>query len=63
MAVLDELAVGNTELVGDDLVHARRLAMSWRLLSDLCFADLLMFVPVAGEEAHRFVVVAQVRPT
>jgi two-component sensor histidine kinase len=63
VAVLDELAVGNTELVGEDLVHARRLAMSWRLLADLCFADLLMLVPVAGEEAHRFVVVAQVRPT
>jgi two-component sensor histidine kinase len=63
VAVLDELAVGNTELIGDDLLHARRLANSWRLLADLCFADLLMLVPVAGEEAHRFVVVAQVRPT
>src|SRR5689334_22385351 len=37
--------------------------MSWRLLADLCFADLLMLAPVAGEDAHRFVVVGQVRPT
>ena len=63
MAVLDELAVGNTELDGEALVHARRLVMSWRLLADLCFADLLMLAPVAGEDAHRFVVVGQVRPT
>jgi two-component sensor histidine kinase len=63
MAVIDELVVGNTELHGDDLAHARRLVTSWRLLADLCFTDLLMLAPVAGEEAHRFVVVGQVRPT
>ena len=32
------------------------------MLSDLCFADLLLFVPVDGE-VERFVVVGQVRPT
>ncbi len=49
MAVIDELVVGNTDLHGDDLAHARRLVTSWRLLADLCFTDLLMLAPVAGE--------------
>ena len=35
---------------------------SWRPLADLSFADLLLLAPIAGEEGHRFVVLAQVRP-
>jgi two-component sensor histidine kinase len=36
---------------------------SWGPLADLCFADLLLFVPVTGEDHRRYVVVGQVRPT
>ncbi len=36
---------------------------SWQILADLCFSDLLLLVPVDGEDGGRFVVVAQVRPT
>ena len=48
---------------GDALAHLQRLALSWRLLADLSFADLLLLAPIADEDGHRFVVLAQVRPT
>jgi two-component sensor histidine kinase len=41
----------------------RRLAGSWRALADLSFSDLLLLAPIAEESGHRFVVLAQVRPT
>ena len=47
---------------GADLVHIERLVASWRPLADLSFADLVLLAPIAGEEGHRFVVLAQVRP-
>lgn len=52
-----------TALAGEDLVHVRRLVGTWRPLADLSFSDLLLLAPIAGEEGHRFVVLAQVRPT
>ena len=63
MATLAELALKNTALRGDDLAHVRRLVASWQSLADLCFSDLLLLVPVEGEEGRRFVVLGQVRPT
>jgi two-component sensor histidine kinase len=52
-----------TPLRGAALAHVQRLANTWRPLSDLSFSDLLLLGPVTGEEGHRFVVLAQVRPT
>jgi two-component system, sensor histidine kinase PdtaS len=45
--------------------HVERLVVSWGFLADLCFADLLLFVPVApvGDAPGQFVVVGQMRPT
>src|SRR5882672_4342531 len=63
MATLAELARSHTRLTIDDVAHLQRLAAAWGMLADLCFADLLLLAPVAGEEGHRFVVLAQVRPT
>src|SRR5438270_10697822 len=63
MATLAELARSHTRLTADDATHLQRLAAAWGMLADLCFADLLLLAPVAGEEGHRFVVLAQVRPT
>jgi two-component sensor histidine kinase len=63
MATLEELALLHTPVRGDALAHLQRLALSWRLLADLAFADLLLLAPVAEEDGHRFVVLAQVRPT
>ncbi|HEX3426458.1 MAG TPA: histidine kinase N-terminal domain-containing protein [Acidimicrobiales bacterium] len=62
MATMAELARDYTDLDGPTLSHLQRLVASWGMLSDLCFADLLLFVPVAGS-ADQFVVLGQVRPT
>jgi len=62
MSTLDDLARLRTRLGGADLVHLERLAAGWRPLADLSFADLVLLAPIAGEEGHRFVVLAQVRP-
>lgn len=62
MATLAELVREHTKLEEPVTAHLQRLVGSWGTLSDLCFADLLLFVPVAWG-ADRFVVVGQVRPT
>ncbi|MDP9071868.1 MAG: PAS domain-containing sensor histidine kinase [Actinomycetota bacterium] len=43
--------------------HLQRLVAQWGLLADLSFADLLLFVPAAGEHGDRFVVQGQMRPS
>ncbi len=53
----------HTRLEGDDLAHLSRLVATWGILADLCFADLLLFVPVSGGDSSRFIVLGQVRPT
>ncbi len=63
MATLPELALAHTSCDIDDIDHLRTLAASWRILADLCFSDLMLLAPVSGDEGHRFVVLAQVRPT
>ena len=63
MASLAELLRIHTRLDAARQAHLQRLVASWGPLADLCFADLLLFVPIAGEEGRRFVVVGQVRPT
>ncbi len=62
MATMAELARDYTDLDGPTLSHLQRLVASWGMLSDLCFADLLLFVPVSSS-ADRFIVLGQVRPT
>ena len=43
--------------------RAHGSSRSWRPLADLSFSDLLLLAPIAEEAGHRFVVLAQVRPT
>lgn len=62
MATLADLAIAHTDLDAPVVVHLQRLVASWGTLSDLCFADLLLFAAVA-ESRERFVVLGQVRPT
>jgi len=59
---LSDLAHANTGLRGAPFRHLQRLVASWPPLADLCFADLIALAPVEGEEGHRFVVLAHVRP-
>ena len=63
MATLAELARLHTCLSDVAVEHLERLVASWSMLADLCFADLLLFAPVAGADDARFVVLGQVRPT
>ncbi len=62
MAGLLELARGHTFLDDRQIDHLQRLAASWGLLADLCFADLLLFAPLDAQGDDGFVVLAQIRP-
>ena len=65
MANLSDLVRQHTELDAEQHRHLRRLTASWGMLADLCFADLQLFLPVAGGESDsesRFVVAGHVRP-
>ncbi|HET6963544.1 MAG TPA: sensor histidine kinase [Acidimicrobiales bacterium] len=62
MATLADLIQEHTDLAEPVVTHLQRLVAGWGVLSDLCFADLLLFVPVLGS-SESFVVVGQVRPT
>ena len=62
VASLAEIARTQTELDPDDLAHLQRFIGSWGLVADLCFSDLLLFVPTDADGTH-FVVAGQVRPT
>ena len=59
-STLRELVEEHTGLNRQDIDHLQRLAGDWQLISDLSFADLLLWVPA---EAGAYVCVAQVRPT
>ncbi|MEO3744331.1 histidine kinase N-terminal domain-containing protein [Plantactinospora sp. B5E13] len=61
MSTLRDLAEEHTGLRPVDIDHLHRVAGEWQLLSDLSFADLLLWVPVSDTDS--FVCVAQVRPT
>ncbi|GAC1316084.1 MAG: PAS domain-containing sensor histidine kinase [Acidimicrobiales bacterium] len=63
MATMAELARIHTGLEDAELEHLQKLVADWGMLSDFCFADLLLFVPVAGSDGSRFVVLGQIRPT
>ena len=62
MASLAEIASTQTTLTDPQIAHLNRLTTSWGVVADLCFSDLLLFVPTDDEGSH-FVVAAQVRPT
>ncbi|MGH9281265.1 MAG: sensor histidine kinase [Acidimicrobiales bacterium] len=62
MATLPELA-RLTTLETSAVDHLQRLVATWGFLADLCFADLLLFVPTDGDDDKRFLVIGQIRPT
>ena len=68
MSALSDLLAARTSLTEAQVEHVQRLVGEWQLLSDLAFADLLLWVPVvlqvgdAGRDTG-FLCAAQCRPT
>ena len=58
MSTIGELARQHTDLSKEQTTHLVNLISEWGMLADLCFADLMLHVPV---EAGKWMVVAQVR--
>jgi two-component sensor histidine kinase len=68
MSALTDTLAARTPLTEAQVDHLARLVGEWQLLSDLAFADLLLWVPVAVPAAEAgsvpgFLCVAQCRPT
>jgi two-component sensor histidine kinase len=68
MSALTDTLAARTSLSDVQMAHIARLVGEWQLLSDLAFADLLLWVPVAIPAAEAgsvpaFLCVAQCRPT
>lgn len=68
MSALSDLLSARTTLTEAQVDHLQRLVGEWQLLSDLCFADLLLWVPVVLAEGDAgaslaFLCTAQCRPT
>ncbi|HEY7175802.1 MAG TPA: histidine kinase N-terminal domain-containing protein, partial [Micromonosporaceae bacterium] len=61
MSTLRDLVEEHTALDPADVEHLHRLAGEWQLVSDLSFADLLLWAKLS--EGDGFVCLAQVRPT
>jgi two-component sensor histidine kinase len=60
MSALSDLLSARTTLSDEQVRHVQRLVAEWQLLSDLSFADLLLWAPVGEDE---LLCVAQCRPT
>ncbi len=58
MSTIGELARQHTDLSKEQIGHLVNLASEWGMLADVCFADLLLYVPVEGDN---WLVLAQVR--
>ncbi|RCW45356.1 two-component sensor histidine kinase [Halopolyspora algeriensis] len=65
MSTLSDLLAEHTGLSGAAVDHLQLVVAEWQLLSDLSFADFLLWVPVGSDSAagSRFLCVAQARPT
>ena len=64
MSTLSDLLAEHTKLSGGEVDHLQMVVAEWQLLSDLSFADLLMWVPVGeGPALDEYLCVAQARAT
>ena len=66
MATFAELIAKNSQLTKDEIDHLSELVAEWRLLADLSFADLLLWLPIRKDEKSwpdGYVLIAQIRPT
>jgi two-component sensor histidine kinase len=66
MATLGELVTANSKLQEHEVEHLAELVAEWRLLADLSFADLVLWLPIRKDEKswpQGYVAIAQIRPT
>ncbi len=63
MATLAELCRDHTGLTADEVARLQDLTSSWGLLSDLSFADLLLYAPAVPLPDASMVLLGHVRPT
>jgi two-component sensor histidine kinase len=61
MSALSTLLASNTSLTAAETEHLQQLVAEWQLLSDMSFADLLLWVPISPDGT--FLCAAQCRPT
>src|ERR1700712_5149091 len=61
MSALSDLLASQTQWDEPQIARLQQLVAEWQLLSDLSFADLLLWVPTATE--GEFLCAAQCRPT
>ncbi|MHB8439236.1 MAG: histidine kinase N-terminal domain-containing protein [Acidimicrobiales bacterium] len=57
------IAARHTELEPGEFDHLQRLLVSWGVLADLSFSDLLLLAPESRQDPAHFVVLGQARPT
>jgi hypothetical protein len=66
MASIEDYVQGRSSLSPDQIHRLRELVADWQLLSDLSFADLILWVPLRKDFKSwptGYVAVAHIRPT
>ena len=66
MPAIEEFLRGRSPLDPDQIHRLRELIADWQLLSDLSFADLILWIPIRKDEASwptGYIAVAHIRPT
>jgi hypothetical protein len=58
MSTIGEMVRQHTDLTKEQTTHLVNLVSEWGMLADLCFADLLLYVPIKDDS---WKIVAQVR--
>ncbi len=66
MASIEEYVAGKNPLSAEEIHKLRELVADWQLLSDLSFADLILWVPIRKDDTSwptGYIAVAHIRPT
>lgn len=66
MGSIEEYVEGRTPSSAEEIHTLRELVADWQLLSDLSFADLVLWIPLRKDDASwptGYIAVAQIRPT
>ena len=66
MASIEEYVAGKNPLSAEEIHKLRELVADWQLLSDLSFADLILWIPIRKDDTSwptGYIAVAHIRPT